>query len=137
MQGTVLEVRVAEGDAVERGQVICIVEAMKMENELAAHRDGIVEGLSVAAGDAVTFGQTICVVSPNGDAPAPCDAGFTPFHRGRRCEAERQCRECAILAAFTTLSTPRKDVVPGAHTTGGRRERPVRERRGRMHRASR
>ena len=40
MQGTVLAVRVADGDAVEAGQVLCIVEAMKMENEVIAHRDG-------------------------------------------------------------------------------------------------
>jgi acetyl-CoA/propionyl-CoA carboxylase biotin carboxyl carrier protein len=67
MQGTVIEVRVAEGDEVDRGAVICIVEAMKMENELTAHTAGVVTSLSVAAGDAVAFGQTICVVSPNGD----------------------------------------------------------------------
>jgi acetyl-CoA/propionyl-CoA carboxylase biotin carboxyl carrier protein len=66
MQGTVIEVRVAEGDEVDRGAVICIVEAMKMENELTAHTAGVVTSLSVAAGDAVAFGQTICVVSPNG-----------------------------------------------------------------------
>ena len=42
MQGTVLDVKVAEGDAVEAGQVICIVEAMKMENEVVAHRAGVV-----------------------------------------------------------------------------------------------
>jgi acetyl-CoA/propionyl-CoA carboxylase biotin carboxyl carrier protein len=64
MQGTVIEVRVAEGDEVEPGAVICIVEAMKMENELTAHRAGVVTGLAVAAGDAVAFGQTICVVEP-------------------------------------------------------------------------
>ena len=40
MQGTVLEVEVAEGDEVEAGQVLCIVEAMKMENEITAHRAG-------------------------------------------------------------------------------------------------
>ncbi len=74
MQGTVLEVRVAEGDEVERGAVICIVEAMKMENELVAHRAGTITGLSVAAGDAVAFGQTICVVSPNGE-PRPSGEG--------------------------------------------------------------
>ena len=67
MQGTVIEVRVAEGDEVEAGAVICIVEAMKMENELTAHRAGSSRASSVAAGDAVAFGQTICVVSPNGD----------------------------------------------------------------------
>jgi acetyl-CoA/propionyl-CoA carboxylase biotin carboxyl carrier protein len=60
MQGTVLSVAVAEGDSVEAGAVICIVEAMKMENEVRAHREGTVVGLSVAAGDAVGSGQAIC-----------------------------------------------------------------------------
>jgi acetyl-CoA/propionyl-CoA carboxylase biotin carboxyl carrier protein len=63
MQGTVLAVEVADGDEVHAGQVICIVEAMKMENEITAHRDGIVSDLSVAPGQAVTTGQVICVVS--------------------------------------------------------------------------
>ena len=45
MQGTVLDVRVSEGDEVRSGQVICIVEAMKMENEIDAHRDGVVSEL--------------------------------------------------------------------------------------------
>jgi acetyl-CoA/propionyl-CoA carboxylase biotin carboxyl carrier protein len=62
MQGTVLAVEVADGDAVEAGQVICIVEAMKMENEVHAHRAGRVTELSVAAGQPVTTGQVICVV---------------------------------------------------------------------------
>jgi acetyl-CoA/propionyl-CoA carboxylase, biotin carboxylase, biotin carboxyl carrier protein len=62
MQGTVLDVKVAAGDAVETGHVICIVEAMKMENEVAAHRAGTVAHVSVAAGSAVTIGQTICVI---------------------------------------------------------------------------
>ena len=57
-----LEVRVAEGDAVERGTVICVVEAMKMENEIAAHRSGTVTELSVSQGDAVASGQVICLV---------------------------------------------------------------------------
>ena len=63
MQGTVLSVAVAEGDAVEAGQLICIVEAMKMENEVHAHRSGTVTELSVAAGLPVTTGQVICVVA--------------------------------------------------------------------------
>src|SRR5439155_9200488 len=42
MQGTVLAVEVAEGDEVAAGDVICVVEAMKMENEITAHRDGTV-----------------------------------------------------------------------------------------------
>jgi acetyl-CoA/propionyl-CoA carboxylase biotin carboxyl carrier protein len=62
MQGTVLAVEVAEGDEVEAGQVICIVEAMKMENEIAAHRSGRVTELAVEPGQAVSSGQAICVI---------------------------------------------------------------------------
>jgi acetyl-CoA/propionyl-CoA carboxylase biotin carboxyl carrier protein len=62
MQGTVLAVEVAEGDEVTAGQVLCIVEAMKMENEVHAHRDGVVRELSVAPGEPVSTGQVICVV---------------------------------------------------------------------------
>ena len=63
MQGTVLSVSVADGEEVEPGKVICIVEAMKMENEVHAHRAGVVSELSVAPGQAVTTGQVICVIS--------------------------------------------------------------------------
>jgi acetyl-CoA/propionyl-CoA carboxylase biotin carboxyl carrier protein len=63
MQGTVLAVEVADGDEVEAGQVICIVEAMKMENEVHAHRAGVVGELSVALGQQVTTGQVICVLT--------------------------------------------------------------------------
>ena len=62
MQGTVLKVDVAEGDEIEAGTVICVVEAMKMENEIAAHRPGTVADVSVAPGDAVASGQVICRV---------------------------------------------------------------------------
>jgi acetyl-CoA/propionyl-CoA carboxylase biotin carboxyl carrier protein len=65
MQGTVLAVEVAEGDEVEAGQVICVVEAMKMENEVRAHRAGTVTQLSVTPGEPIASGQVICVV---GDA---------------------------------------------------------------------
>jgi acetyl-CoA/propionyl-CoA carboxylase biotin carboxyl carrier protein len=63
MQGTVLAVRVSDGDEVEAGQVICIVEAMKMENEVHAHRGGIVRGLSLEAGQPIATGQVICEIA--------------------------------------------------------------------------
>jgi acetyl-CoA/propionyl-CoA carboxylase biotin carboxyl carrier protein len=70
MQGTVLAVEVSEGEEVSPGQVICVVEAMKMENEVAAPRAGIVTELSVAAGEPITTGQVICVVKQEADAGA-------------------------------------------------------------------
>jgi acetyl-CoA/propionyl-CoA carboxylase biotin carboxyl carrier protein len=63
MQGTVLAVSVAEADEVEAGQVLCVVEAMKMENEVRAHRRGIVQNLSVEPGQPVATGQVICEIA--------------------------------------------------------------------------
>jgi acetyl-CoA/propionyl-CoA carboxylase, biotin carboxylase, biotin carboxyl carrier protein len=62
MQGTVLSVAVSDGDEVEPGRVICVVEAMKMENEVHAHRAGTVRSLSVEAGRPITTGQVICTI---------------------------------------------------------------------------
>ena len=62
MQGIVLQVAVADGDRVEAGALICVVEAMKMENEITAHRNGVVTGLSVAPGEQLAHGQVICLL---------------------------------------------------------------------------
>src|SRR3954468_2776567 len=62
MQGTVLSVSVSDGDEVEPGRVLCVVEAMKMENEVHAHRAGTVQSLSVEPGQPVTTGQIICTI---------------------------------------------------------------------------
>jgi len=62
MQGTVLEVAVGDGEEIEAGALICVVEAMKMENEIVAHRAGLVAGLRVAPGDQVADGDLICVI---------------------------------------------------------------------------
>jgi acetyl-CoA/propionyl-CoA carboxylase, biotin carboxylase, biotin carboxyl carrier protein len=66
MQGTVLAVEVSEGEEVEAGRVICVIEAMKMENEIKAHRHGVVSRLTVAPGESVKSGQVICVVATDG-----------------------------------------------------------------------
>ncbi len=63
MQGTVLAVEVADGDEVAAGQVVCVVEAMKMENEITAPHAGVVSELAVEAGQAVSTGQVICLVT--------------------------------------------------------------------------
>jgi acetyl-CoA/propionyl-CoA carboxylase biotin carboxyl carrier protein len=62
MQGTVLKVEVREGASIEAGRVICVVEAMKMENEIVSHRDGVVADLAVSPGQPITTGQLICVI---------------------------------------------------------------------------
>jgi acetyl-CoA/propionyl-CoA carboxylase biotin carboxyl carrier protein len=67
MQGTVLAVEVAEGDEVEAGQVVCVVEAMKMENEIVSPRAGVISNLSIEAGQAVSSGQVICLVTQDAD----------------------------------------------------------------------
>jgi acetyl-CoA/propionyl-CoA carboxylase biotin carboxyl carrier protein len=65
MQGTVLKVAVAEGDDVVAGQLLCVVEAMKMENEIVAPSVGIVRDLSVVPGAAIASGQLLCRVVPS------------------------------------------------------------------------
>ena len=63
MQGTVLKVEVAEDEVVETGQLLCVIEAMKMENEIVAPRAGVVTSLGVAPGAAVASGQPVCVIA--------------------------------------------------------------------------
>ena len=60
MQGTIVKVVVAEGDAVEAGDLVVVLEAMKMEQPLNAHRAGIVTDLSAEPGATVTSGSVLC-----------------------------------------------------------------------------
>jgi acetyl-CoA/propionyl-CoA carboxylase biotin carboxyl carrier protein len=63
IQGRVLSVAVAEGDTVEAGQLLCVVEAMKMENEVHAPRAGTVTELAAVPGAQLRAGERICVVT--------------------------------------------------------------------------
>jgi len=62
LQGTVLKVAVEQGTEVSEGDLICVIEAMKMENEIAAHRSGKVTALNVAEGAAVSSGDVLAVI---------------------------------------------------------------------------
>ena len=62
MPGTILSVNVAAGDAVKKGQVLMILEAMKMENEIMAPCDGTVTSVSVTTGAAVESGALLCTI---------------------------------------------------------------------------
>jgi acetyl-CoA/propionyl-CoA carboxylase biotin carboxyl carrier protein len=62
MQGTIVKVAVQNGDSVQEGDVIVVVEAMKMEQPLPAHKSGTVTGLTVEAGATVSAGALICTI---------------------------------------------------------------------------
>jgi acetyl-CoA/propionyl-CoA carboxylase biotin carboxyl carrier protein len=64
MQGTIVRVDATEGDTVEAGQVVCVLEAMKMENNVTADVAGIVAEVKVEAGQAVGAGDIVLVITP-------------------------------------------------------------------------
>lgn len=63
MPGTILDVKVSVGDSVSSGSVLCILEAMKMENEIVAPQDGTVASINVAKSDSVEAGQVIITLN--------------------------------------------------------------------------
>lgn len=67
MPGRVVKALVAEGDSVEAGQPVIIVEAMKMENEVAASGAGIVRRIAVSSGDTVDAGAVLVEIEPHAD----------------------------------------------------------------------
>jgi acetyl-CoA/propionyl-CoA carboxylase, biotin carboxylase, biotin carboxyl carrier protein len=62
MQGTVIKVAVAEGQQVSAGDLVVVLEAMKMEQPVVAHRSGVVANLAAQAGDTLTGGASICEI---------------------------------------------------------------------------
>ncbi len=63
MPGKILGVKAAVGQAVKKGDVIVVLEAMKMENEIVAPSDGTIASINVAAGDSVEAGQTLATLN--------------------------------------------------------------------------
>ncbi|MFM8561553.1 MAG: acetyl-CoA carboxylase biotin carboxylase subunit [Solirubrobacterales bacterium] len=69
LQGNMWKVLVAEGDTVDEGQLICIIEAMKMENEITAHKAGVIADLAITEGAPISAGDPIArIAAANGDA---------------------------------------------------------------------
>jgi acetyl-CoA/propionyl-CoA carboxylase biotin carboxyl carrier protein len=62
MQGTIVKVAVAEGELVAEGDLVVVLEAMKMEQPLTAHRSGVVTGLVAATGETVSAGAVIAMI---------------------------------------------------------------------------
>jgi len=59
MPGTILDINVNEGNTVERGQVLCILEAMKMENEIMSPKDGKIASINTSKGSSVNAGDLL------------------------------------------------------------------------------
>jgi acetyl-CoA/propionyl-CoA carboxylase biotin carboxyl carrier protein len=65
MQGTIVKVAVEDGQMVEAGDLVVVLEAMKMEQPINAHQSGTIGELSAAIGDVVSSGTVLCKIVSN------------------------------------------------------------------------
>ena len=63
MPGTILDIKVSAGQSVKKGDVICVLEAMKMENDIPAPQDGVIASINVQKGASVAAGDVIVSLS--------------------------------------------------------------------------
>ena len=63
MPGTILKINVSNGQAVKKGDVLMVLEAMKMENEIMAANDGTVASVNVSQGATVDSGAVLCTLA--------------------------------------------------------------------------
>ncbi|MBP7461859.1 MAG: acetyl-CoA carboxylase biotin carboxyl carrier protein subunit [Candidatus Delongbacteria bacterium] len=63
LPGMITQIRVSVGQAVKNGDIVCIMEAMKMENEIKSHTDGTIRSILVKAGDTLQEGSPICEIA--------------------------------------------------------------------------
>jgi acetyl-CoA/propionyl-CoA carboxylase biotin carboxyl carrier protein len=68
LQGNMWKVLVKQGDTVQEGQLLCIIEAMKMENEITAHKAGVIVELPIAEGTPIAAGAPIATIKSDGDS---------------------------------------------------------------------
>ena len=94
LQGNMWKVLVKQGDTVEEGQLLCIIEAMKMENEITAHKAGTIAELPIREGEPIQAGAPIATIK-SGEA-SRADAAWGVGARrcvlacSRRCSRERR-----------------------------------------------
>ena len=65
MQGTIVKIQVVVGDTVQSGDILLVLEAMKMENNIASDVDGTVSEIGVSEGDSVGAGDVVIVITPD------------------------------------------------------------------------
>jgi len=63
MPGTILDIKVKEGQGVKAGEILCILEAMKMENEIVAPKDGVVVSINTSKGAGVNNGEALVTIA--------------------------------------------------------------------------
>ncbi len=125
LQAQIVHWQVRPGDSVRAGDVVLIVEAMKMEHELRAPSDGVVRELLFAAGDSVSEGELLWIAqaAPAGDGPAPpaeSSGGATP---NSAAGAVRPDLQRAIDRHAATLDAARPEAMDKRHALGMRSAR--------------
>jgi len=63
MQATVVKINVSEGDLVQEGDLVLVLEAMKMEQPITAHRAGVISGIGVSVGDTISSGTKLLEIA--------------------------------------------------------------------------
>jgi acetyl-CoA carboxylase carboxyltransferase component len=125
LQAQIVHWQVRPGDSVRAGDVVLIVEAMKMEHELRAPSDGVVRELLFAAGDSVSEGELLWIAqaAPAGDGPAPpaeSSGGATP---NSAAGAVRPDLQRVIDRHAATLDAARPEAMDKRHALGMRSSR--------------
>ena len=122
MQGNVFKVLVEQGADVEEGALVCIIEAMKMENEITAHKAGKIAELPISEGDAVTAGDTLAVITVSALFDEAVDWLKIPsISAGERDEAAlREAAEWAVKRVLDAGGTCELVETPGGapHVVG-------------------